>query len=136
MKTCALCGGRDAVCNDEWDGRMVPHCAVCLTPPADPAEPDGPHTWSTHPSEVRTYRLGLLARYGPVSAAGLAGAMGLEDRRGRLRIIQFLWKLADQGAIDCDRSVVPHVYSVRRADVATIAAGRRGRRIARPRRGR
>lgn len=33
MRTCALCGWRDAVDLTDYDGRKVPACGVCLEPP-------------------------------------------------------------------------------------------------------
>jgi hypothetical protein len=101
--TCAHCGFRDSIGTTALDGRDVPTCGACLTKPRN------------FVGREHQQRLEIVERLGPISAGAVADQLGADDRPSRLRVSQFLNRLARDGAIEIDRSIRPFLYSAKRA---------------------
>ena len=126
VTTCAFCGYRDATATTEHDGRLVPTCGVCYTPPPKPRFRSSPHRPSPRrPSRPRLKLLAAVERIGPATARQIAeaadarirGANGVLLARVRARLLKAHRSgLIVAAPIDPARPWIGNLYDVRRED--------------------
>lgn len=93
MKSCALCGFRDATCETPWDGRQVPACATCTAPVTGVPDMPGHDSWADRV-------LSMARRFDSFVVRDLTDGLGYEDDDVRNRIAQAAHRLASIGALE------------------------------------